>query len=429
MALEDSLLETFKETRARTLELTSTLEHDDYAVQTAPYASPPKWHIGHTSWIYEAVMSKMIRGYEFYSQELSEYLNSYYMQFGVPLDKGSRGMARPTTTELLEYFGVATKRAKALLEQGGLSEHGARLMAMAVHHECQHQELLVYDIQHMLAERYRPAKRNAHPDCQAAGPRMVEVKGGTYRLGHAGHGYCYDIELPEHDVLLQDYEMGAHPVTNAEYLEFMQDGGYGSYKYWLADGWEAASKEGWDSPMYWQRDGEGWRVKGFGGLVPVDPDRPVCHVSYYEADAYCRWAKKRLPTEAEWEKAACWDGDAGEKRAYPWGDGPPTGHTCNLLESYRWGCSKVGSYPAGASPCGCEQMIGDVWEWTSSEFAGYPGFVSGFDEYNDKWFANQKVLRGGSFATPSISIRASYRNFFRPHERWMFAGFRCASGP
>ena len=181
--------------------------------------------------------------------------------------------------------------------------------------------------------------------------------------------------------------------------------------------------------MYWEKIGGRWHVRDFGGVREVNPAEPVCHVSYYEADAFCRWSGKRLPTEAEWEKAACWDEAGQKKSAFPWGNQPPGPERCNLLESYHWGCAEVGAYPSGASRYGCEQMIGDVWEWTLSEFAPYPGFESGFEEYNDKWFTGQKVLRGGSFGTPSMSIRPSYRNFFRLDERWMFAGFRCASGP
>jgi ergothioneine biosynthesis protein EgtB len=206
----------------------------------------------------------------------------------------------------------------------------------------------------------------------------------------------------------------------------MEDGGYGTYKYWLSDGWEKVKKNKWDSPMYWEKIEDAWHIRDFAGIRKINPKEPVKHVSYYEAEAYCKWAGKRLPTEAEWEKAACWSDTMQEKTIFPWGNSLPTEKNCNLLESYQWGCTEIGTYPEGASPSGCQQMIGDVWEWTSSEYTGYPGFKSGFDEYNDKWFTNQKVLRGGSFGTPSMSIRGSYRNFFRLDERWLFSGFRCA---
>ncbi len=407
--------------------MVGTLEADDLGVQTAAFASPPKWHVGHVSWVYEAIMSKVAEGYEFYSEEYSRYLNSYYQQFGVPNDKGLRGAAtRPTAGQIFEYFGEVSRRVEGLIGSGSLGAEGAGLLTMGVHHECQHQELLVYDLQHMLADLYRPARRSDPPARAAPGEGSARIGGGLYTMGYGGDGFCYDIELPEHAVYLEDYEIDLFPVTNRQYAEFVEDGGYGTYRHWLADGWEKVKANGWEAPMYWERDGGGWTTRDFLGSRRIDPDEPVCHVSYYEADAYCRWAGKRLPTEAEWEKAACWDEGGQRKTLFPWGDGPPSPERCNLLESHLWACSGAGSYPGGASHYGCQQMVGDAWEWTSSEFSGYPGFRSGFDEYNDKWFTGQKVLRGGSFGTPSASIRGSYRNFFRLDERWMIAGFRCA---
>jgi formylglycine-generating enzyme required for sulfatase activity len=181
--------------------------------------------------------------------------------------------------------------------------------------------------------------------------------------------------------------------------------------------------------MYWEKIDGQWMIRDFLGLRKLNNNEPVCHVSYYEADAYCKWAGKRLPTEAEWEKAACWNETNQLKTIFPWGDEMPTEQKANLLENQIWRCTEIGSYPDGASHYGCHQMIGDVWEWTSSEFTGYPGFKTGFEEYNDKWFTNQKVLRGGSFGTPKMSIRGSYRNFFRLDERWLFSGFRCVENP
>jgi ergothioneine biosynthesis protein EgtB len=294
------------------------------------------------------------------------------------------------------------------------------------HHECQHQELLVYDLQHLLAEQYRPVKKNEITKQTSTDRKSIQIKGGLYTIGNNGEGFCYDIELPEHKVYLNDYKIDEFPVTNKQYLEFMEDGGYETYKYWLSDGWEKVKENKWKSPMYWEKIEGKWHTRDFLGIREINPNEPVCHVSFYEADAYCKWAGKRLPTEAEWEKAACWNEDKQEKTAFPWGNEKPTDEKCNLLESFHWGCSEVGTYPNGASHSGCQQMIGDVWEWTSSEYTGYPGFKSGFDEYNDKWFTNQKVLRGGSFGTPKMSIRGSYRNFFRLDERWLFSGFRCA---
>jgi ergothioneine biosynthesis protein EgtB len=422
-----SLLEQFKETRSRTLELVKTLEKDDFVVQTAFFMSPPKWHIGHVSWIYETIMSKIDKNYEFYSKEFSEYLNSYYQQFGVPHDKGLRGVvSRPTTDQIFQYFNTINQRVEKFIQTQSLSEDAIKLIMTGFHHECQHQELLVYDLQHLLAEQYRPVKKNEIIKQTIADRKSIQIKGGLYTMGNKGGEFCYDIELPEHKVYLNDYKIDEFPVTNKQYLEFMEDGGYETYKYWLSDGWEKVKENKWKSPMYWEKIENKWYTRDFLGIREINLNEPVCHVSFYEADAFCKWASKRLPTEAEWEKAACWNEDKQEKTAFPWGNEKPTDEKCNLLESYHWGCSEIGSYPNGVSHSGCQQMIGDVWEWTSSEYTGYPGFKSGFDEYNDKWFTNQKVLRGGSFGTPKMSIRGSYRNFFRLDERWLFSGFRCA---
>ena len=422
------LLEQFRETRSRTLELVKTLEKDDFVIQTAFFTSPAKWHIGHVSWIYEAIMSKLEKNYEFYSKEFSDYLNSYYQQFGVPQDKGLRGISsRPTVDQIFQYFNTVSRRVERFIESQTLSKDAVRLIIMGFHHECQHQELLIYDLQHLLAEQYRPVRSNDIPKQDKVEKRSVYVKGGLYNMGYSGNNYCYDIELPEHKVYLEDYNMDVYPVTNEQYLEFINDGGYEEYKHWLSDGWEKLKENKWSAPMYWEKIDNQWWIRDFLGIRKINPNEPVCHVSYYEADAYCKWAKKRLPTEAEWEKAACWDEGRQEKTIYPWGNEFPTGEKSNLLESYHWGITEIGAFPNGTSPAGCQQMIGDVWEWTSSEFMGYPGFKSGFDEYNDKWFTNQKVLRGGSFATPKMSIRNSYRNFFRLDERWLFSGFRCVN--
>lgn len=420
------LLEQFKETRNRTLEIVKTLEKDDFVVQTAFYMSPPKWHLGHVSWIYEAIMSKLDKNYEFYSKEFSEYLNSYYQQFGIPHDKGSRGIvSRPTVDQIFQYFNNVNQRVELFIKSKTLSDEDVRLITMGFHHECQHQELLVYDLQNLLADQYKPVKKSEKPIPVEIKQESVNINGGIYNMGYNGEDYCYDIELPEHKVYLNDYKIDIFPVTNQQYLEFIEDGGYETYKYWLSDGWEKVKTNDWTAPMYWENIDGNWMVQNFQGLRNVSPKEPVCHVSYYEAEAYCKWAGKRLPTEAEWEKAACWNENKKQKTVFPWGNDLPTQQNANLLESHIWRCTDIGSYPESHSHYGCHQMIGDVWEWTSSEFTGYPGFTSSFDEYNDKWFTNQKVLRGGSFGTPKMSIRGSYRNFFRLDERWLFSGFRC----
>ena len=422
---QNILLKQFEETRSRTLELVKTLEKDDFSVQTAYFTSPPKWHLGHVSWLNEVVLSKTQKNYEFFSEEFSKYLNSYYNQFGKPHDKAKRGlMSRPTVDQILEYYDIITKKVTDVL-QNSLTPEASYLFTMSIHHECQHQELLVYDLKHLLGDQYRPVRMTTVEKPSSLKQESIKIPGGIYKMGYSGNDFCYDIELPEHKVYLNDFQIENFPVTNAQYLEFIEVGGYDDFSFWLSDGWDVAKKNEWNAPMYWEKEDGEWFTRDFVGRRKINSDEPVCHVSFYEAMAFCKWAGKRLPTEAEWEKAALWNDEENSKTIFPWGNQPPTQNHANLLDSCIWSCTNVGSYENGKSHYGCYQMIGDVWEWTSSEFVGYPGFKSGFDEYNDKWFTNQKVLRGGSFATPALSIRGSYRNFFRLDERWMFSGFRC----
>jgi ergothioneine biosynthesis protein EgtB len=257
---------------------------------------------------------------------------------------------------------------------------------------------------------------------------MAEVEGGLFWLGYEGDEFAWDNEKPAHQVFLQDFAIDRAPVTNAEYLEFMRDGGYQNFRWWFSEGWEAVNREQWRAPLYWElHDGE-WMIRDFSGLHSAagKKDEPVCHASYFEASAFAKWAGKRLPTEAEWEHAACYDARRKVKHAFPWGETDPDSGNTNFFENGYWSVAPIGAFPEGANAYGCQQMIGDVWEWTTSDYVPYPGFKSEFDEYNDKWFVNQKVLRGGSFATPQLHIRATYRNFFHAHERWMTSGFRCA---
>lgn len=422
-----SLVEEFKMMRSNTSSLVETLEPDDYVVQTAPFVSPPKWHLGHVSWLFEILLKQTDEKYEYYSDEFLKYLNSYYNRFGEQHDKTKRGtVARPTTKQILEYYDTITAQIVTFLQQNPQNKSLRNMFELGIHHEYQHQELLVYDLQHILADKYKPKIKNKPSSHMSPKQKQIRIEGGIYRLGYSGKEFCYDVELPEHKVYLNDYKIDAFPVTAGQYLEFMKSGGYDDHKYWLSDGWKSVQQNKWKSPMYWHKIDDDWLITDFMGTRKINPNEPVCNVSYYEADAYCKWAGKRLPTEAEWEKAACWNEEKQIKTIFPWGNDQPTESNSNLLESYLWGCTEIGSYPSGASHYGCHQMVGDVWEWTSSEFTGYPGFKSGFQEYNDKWFTNQKVLRGGSFATPKRSIRSSYRNFFHLDERWMFSGFRCA---
>jgi ergothioneine biosynthesis protein EgtB len=273
---------------------------------------------------------------------------------------------------------------------------------------------------------------------------MVEVEGGLFELGYGGgmgvppmnhaqdapatSNFAFDNEKPQHKVFLQDFLIDRAPVSNGDYLEFIKAGGYQDFRWWHSAGWEHVNSEPWLAPMYWESlDGERM-IRDFAGLhrVAEKLNDPVTHVSFLEASAYAKWSGKRLPTEGEWEKAASFSPALNRKQEFPWGDAPPDERRGNLFENGLWSVAPIGSYPEGRSIYGCQQMIGDVWEWTTSDYSAYPGFKSEFDEYNDKWFVGQKVLRGGSFATPRIHIRTTYRNFFHPHERWMISGFRCA---
>ncbi len=347
---------------------------------------------------------------------------------------------RPTVGQTLQYRSMIDNVVVSFLKEENekVSDEISYDITLGIQHEMQHQELMVYDLQHYFQrfpdseDNYKPVNVKIPPSAAIKGEKpttgMVEIPGGIYELGFNGKEFCYDNEQPEHKVYLQPFKMDVVPVSNADFMEFIKAGGYEDYKYWLADGWDLAQEQGWKAPLYWERkEGNGrWIKKDFRGIHEIEPDEPVVNVSYYEADAYARWAGKRLPTEAEWEEAASWNEDLGRKTIYPWGDELPTSEHANLLESYFWRPSKIGSYSRGKSYYGCHQMIGDVWEWTSSEYVLYPGFMSKFPEYTDKWAINQKVLRGGCFATPAKQIRNSYRNYFKPHERILFAGFRCA---
>jgi len=426
----------FKKVRRQTIELVETLELEDFVVQTEAFMSPPRWHIGHVSWFYEQLLRKHYKNFTPYKEDYSFYLNSYYQQFGQPFVKARRGtISRPTVQETIEYWRWINMQVSKFFEETELSDELKRLFLLGYNHEWQHQELMVYDLQHLLQDRYIPKEMKQPPASNGSTHKkeMIKIKGGIFEMGFDPKKYpdefAYDIEMPLHKVYLNDYYIDNTPVTNSDFLEFINDGGYKSYKWWLSDGWETVKKNKWQAPLYWEQDEKGnWIKHDFKGKRYIDnfPDEPVINLSFYEAYAYAKWAGKRLPTEAEWEKAASWDEDNGTKRLYPWGDEHPDDMNSNLLESKVFAPTDVFTYEKGKSYYGCYAMVGDKWEWTNSEFNSYPGFKTGFAEYNDKWFGNQKVLRGGSFGTPRLNTRNTYRNFFRPDERWMLSGFRCA---
>lgn len=422
--------------RNTTKQLFSPLDIEDAVIQPDAFGSPPNWHVAHVTWFFQKVLEKY--GCKPESDPRLMYLNSYYQKYGSILPKTERGrFPRPTVKQTLEYRSKIEQEMISFLQEfesqeKGLPDSVRYDITLGMQHEMQHQELMIYDLQRHFQrfadpeDNYRPVKFQAPPPAVQLARAMVDVPGGIYEMGFKGKGFCYDNELPEHMVYLEPYKIDVFPVTNGAFVKFIDSGGYKDYRHWLADGWDLVQEQEWNAPLYWERRGDRWMKKDFRGLQEIDPDEPVVNVSYYEADAYGKWAGKRLPTEAEWEKAASWSEQLQRKTMYPWGDESPIPRHANLLDSFIWSPAKVGSYPAGMSHYGCHQMIGDVWEWTSSEYVLYPGFMSRFPEYTDKWAVNQKVLKGGCFATPSKQIRNSYRNYFKPHERILFAGFRCA---
>jgi ergothioneine biosynthesis protein EgtB len=448
-----SIANLYQSVRARTLEIVAPLEIEDYVIQTAEFMSPPRWHIGHTSWFFETVLQKFQPGYQTYREDFLFFFNSYYEGFGPRIERPKRGTrSRPTVAETRKYRAHIDEQMRQFIENVSSRDDAEEILSivrLGLEHEMQHQELLVYDIKHLLCDQFDAPMKSA-PSSVENVSGMVEVEGGLFELGYAERGcspnvregseesgvepphskpFAWDNERPQHKVWLEDFQIDRAPVSVGEYLEFMNDGGYRDFRWWHSAGWEKVNTELWQAPLYWeQQDGE-WMIRDFAGLhLATDKaNEPISHVSFLEASAYAKWAGKRLPTEAEWEKAATFSANANRKQSFPWGDTTPDESRANLFENGLWTVAPIGSFPAGTSVYGCQQLIGDVWEWTTSDYTSYPGFKTDFDEYNDKWFVGQKVLRGGSFATPQIHIRSTYRNFFYPHERWMIAGFRCAS--
>ena len=447
-----SLAVLYNSVRARTLEIVAPLETEDYVIQTAEFMSPPRWHIGHTSWFFETVLQKFQPGYKTYSEDFLFFFNSYYEGFGPRLERPKRGSrSRPTVAETKKYRAHIDEQMPGFIEDVSSHDDADEILSivrLGLEHEMQHQELLVYDIKHLLCDQFDAPMKQALRSVENVGG-MVDVEGGLFELGYAeryGIGkdagelqtgmpalrealpFSWDNERPQHKVWLEDFSIDRAPVSVGDYFEFMNDGGYQDFRWWHSAGWEKVNTEHWQAPLYWeQRDGE-WMIRDFAGLHRASgkANEPVSHVSFLEASAFAKWAGKRLPTEAEWEKAATLSSTGNTKQDFPWGDATPDESRGNLFENGLWAVAPIGAFPRGQTSLGCHQMIGDVWEWTTSDYTPYPGFKSDFDEYNDKWFVGQKVLRGGSFATPQIHIRSTYRNFFYPHERWMIAGFRCA---
>jgi ergothioneine biosynthesis protein EgtB len=445
----ESLTREFKSIRRTTLNIFSQLRHEDAVIQGSDFGSPPNWHLAHVSWFYQKVLEKHGAKITLPEEINLAYLNSYYQKYDFILSKVERGrFPRPTIKQTLQYRSFIDKEVVRFLKNRNIKYNDDTYydIKLANQHEMQHQELMIYDLQYYFNrfidpdDNFRPSTMKSFepqsdsfktPNVHDVHSSMVKIPGGIYNLGYPSDQFCYDNELPEHKVYLENYLMDTFPVTNGDFQRFMDDGGYDDFNLWLADGWDLVREQKWKAPLFWnyEKKERCWMKKDFRGNTKLDPKEPVVNVSYYEANAYARWAGKRLPTEAEWEKAASWNEKLQCKFLYPWGEDITVQKYANVLESNNWAPSRIGMYKQGRSNFGCFQMIGDVWEWTSSEYSLYPRFKSKFSEYTDKWSVNQKVLRGGSFATPCLQIRNSYRNYFRPNERILFSGFRCAADP
>lgn len=400
-------------TRNLSLELAAPLSDEDQVVQVMDDASPTKWHLAHTTWFFEAFILKAFApGYRVFDEAFEYCFNSYYEAVGPRQPRARRGvLTRPSASGVRAYRAHVDQALAALFTRD-LPAEALALIELGINHEQQHQELLLTDILALFAaEPLKPAYVEGEPGVPGAQPaplQWLSFEGGIYDVGHAGAGFSYDNEGPRHEVLLRPFKLAHRCVTNADWMAFIEDGGYATPALWLSDGWGAVQAQGWQAPLYWERAEGGWAQMTLKGFRPVAPAAPVCHVSYYEADAFARWTGKRLPTEFEWEVAA--DGVAVEGRTL--------------------GARHLVPMPAETNgSAGLKQLYGDVWEWTQSAYAPYPGYrpVAGaVGEYNGKFMANQYVLRGGSCATPDGHVRRTYRNFFYPQQRWQFLGLRLA---
>jgi ergothioneine biosynthesis protein EgtB len=408
VSLRDRLLET----RALSAALAAPLSDEDQVAQAMDDASPTKWHLAHTTWFFEAfLLKRFLPGYRVFDERFEYCFNSYYESVGARHPRPIRGLlTRPSAQQVRDYRTFVDEALGRLCDQA-LSSEAAALIELGINHEQQHQELLLTDILALFhAGPLRPAYREAGPGVRAgeAAPLdFLSFEGGIFEVGHDGDGFAYDNEGPRHEALIRPFKLASRCVTNQEWCEFIEDGGYATPTLWLADGWNTVKSEEWRAPLYADKAEGSLMQMSLLGFRPVDPAAPVTHVSYYEADAFARWAGYRLPSEFEWELAA------GSVE----------------LQGRTLGAGHLRPLPA-AREAGLHQLFGDVWEWTASAYLPYPGFKAApgaVGEYNGKFMCNQFVLRGGSCATPEGHVRRTYRNFFYPHQRWQFTGLRLAA--
>jgi ergothioneine biosynthesis protein EgtB len=411
-----SLAQRYRQVRAATLALVEPLAPEDFVVQSMPDTSPAKWHLAHTSWFFEEfVLQSAVDHFRPYHEQFRYLFNSYYNSVGPMHSRPHRGLlSRPTVADVRSYRAHVDEQMYALLERTPLDTELLQIITLGLHHEQQHQELLLTDLKHLFGSNPLLPAYADHSVSTACGAPALSFKafdGGLKEMGHAGDSFCFDNELPRHRTYVEPFRLANRAVTNAEFLEFIRAGGYRNAQCWLSDGWATVQLHGWEQPLYWTPSLE--HEFTLTGLREIDLHAPVCHISYYEADAFARWAGSRLPTEAEWELAAS--------------EVPLHG---NFVENAIWQPLPA-TYPTPTpdSDTPMLQMLGDVWEWTQSAYASYPGFKplrGALGEYNGKFMVNQLVLRGGSCATPASHIRITYRNFFNPAARWQFSGLRLA---
>jgi ergothioneine biosynthesis protein EgtB len=403
----------FSEVRATTRKLAAPLSPEDCAIQSMTDASPTKWHLAHTTWFFETfILSRHDPQREPFHPAFRVLFNSYYNAVGDKHPRPQRGLlSRPTLDEVFAYRDRIDAEMVALVNSGNLAPDLRALVELGINHEQQHQELILTDLKHMLScNPLRPAYQKTWPltPIHARESSWIRFAGGARQIGHGGEGFAFDNETPRHTVWLEDFEIASQPVSHGDFIEFIEGGGYRRPELWLSAGWDAVVTRGWEAPLYWERRGGRWHTFTLRGMAPVERNTPACHLSFYEADAFARWAGARLPTEAEWEVAA-------ESM-------PIEG---NFLESGALHPLALREASRGA----LAQVYGDVWEWTRSDYAPYPRYrpaKGAVGEYNGKFMCNQYVLRGGSCATPAAHIRASYRNFFPADARWQFSGLRLA---
>lgn len=408
-----SLSERYARVRDTTEALAAPLSPEDQNVQSMPDASPAKWHRAHTTWFFETfVLRRLDPRYRVYDERFNYLFNSYYEAVGARHPRPERGaITRPTANEISDYRRYVDEAMSRFVSTSAVAREPevAALIALGLNHEQQHQELLLTDILHAFAQNptypvyapFAPAMVREAQDLS-----FIDFDGGLVEIGHDGDGFGFDNESPRHRTFLEPYRLANRLITNGEWLEFMTAGGYGEPRHWLSDGWQTVQREGWHAPLYWRELDGAWHAMTLSGLLPVEPNAPVTHISFYEADAFARWRGARLPTETEWENIAAGVAIHG-----------------NLL-----GCGYLRPL-AASGRAGLAQMFGDAWEWTASAYAPYPGYRApdgAVGEYNGKFMVNQLVLRGGSCVTPADHIRPSYRNFFYPHQRWQFTGLRLA---